>query len=145
MNRKLLTISTAAAVLAGAALAHSEVQNEDVKARMDLMKDLRDNFGALAGMAQGKTDFDADVAQASQLAVIGIAGKIPSTFEAEAMDPESEASPDIWTNWSDFVANAEALEVAAEGLDPSSLDTLKAGFGSVAGTCGTCHKAFRVK
>ncbi len=144
MKRTFRTTVVIAALAAGAAYAHAEVSNADVKARMDLMGDIRKNFATLGGMVQGKTDFDADAANAAANALVTDAEGIPAAFETPAMDPESEASPAIWENWDDFVAKARNLEMAADNLDTSSLEALKASFGPAGAACGSCHKAYRV-
>lgn len=38
---------------------------------------------------------------------------------------------------------ANALVAAAEGLDASSLDGVKAGMGAIGPTCQSCHGAYR--
>lgn len=50
----------------------------------------------------------------------------PGLFEANETDPKSEALPEIWTNFDDFVAKAAELETIATGFstsinDPSGL------------------------
>lgn len=133
-----------ALLAAGAAQAHSEVSNPDVKARMDLMGDIRKNFATIGSMVQGKTDFDAAAANTAANALSTDAEAIPDAFVTPAEDPESETSPAIWENWDDFVAKARNLEMVADNLDTSSLEAMKGTFGPVAASCGACHKAYRV-
>ena len=65
-------------------------------------------------------------------------------FEKAGSDPASEAKPEIWTNWEDFVAKANALSTAATALDVASADSIKAGMGAIGGTCKGCHTTYRV-
>ncbi|WP_029375464.1 c-type cytochrome [Oceanicola sp. S124] len=126
-------------------LAHAEASNPAVKERIALMGEIRGNFAVIGGMAQGRVDFDAAKAEEAQAALAAAAAMIPEKFEPQETDPESEASPAIWEDWDQFTAIAAQLEQAALALDVSSLDGIKAGFGSVGGNCGACHKAFRVE
>jgi cytochrome c556 len=145
MKHFILTTTIGALSLAGVAFAHAEVSNPVVKDRMELMDTIRGSFATLGGMAQGKVDFDAEKASAAQATLVEAAAKIPAAFEPNEMDPESKALPAIWDNWDDFVIHATALEGAADALDPSSLDTIKAGVGPIGASCGGCHQAYRSK
>ncbi len=134
--------------LAGAAIAHSDiskVQNEAVKARMMAMSTIGKNVKTLGMMAKGGAPFDSAKAAAAAAAIAGQAHDVPSLFEAEETDPESEAKPEIWTNYADFTTKAEAMLAAAESFDSSSLDTLKASLGKLGGTCNDCHKEYRLE
>lgn len=133
------------AALGGVALAHEDVKNEAVKARMMLMEDIKDAVGILGGMAKGEVAFDAARADAAKEALISHAARIPEMFEAEEMDPKSEAKPEIWENWSDYVNKAEALGVAAGELDTSDVAWMGPGMGKIGGACKACHEDYRVK
>lgn len=142
-----LTISFAlcASLVAGAVFAKDGVTNPVVKARMDVMQTVRINTGTLGDMAEGKATFDAAAATAAKTALAAAAASIVKAFEAQEDDPVSEATPAIWTNFPDFSAKAEALVTAAEAMDTSSLDGVKAGMGSVGGSCKACHEGYRAK
>lgn len=145
MKHVFLSLALGAATLSGAAALHAEVSNPVVKDRMELMGTIRSSFATLGGMAQGKVDFDADKAAEAQSALVEASAKIPTAFEANEADPESEALPEIWENWDDFVAHATKLEDAAAALDASSLETVKAGVGPIGASCGGCHQSYRMK
>lgn len=142
---KPLTKAFAACLIiaAGAAGAKEGVTNPVVKERMDLMQVVRVNTATLGDMASGKTSFDAAAAQAAQTALAGAAAQIPAKFEPQETDPVTDALPAIWTNWDDFVSKGEALLAAAEALDASSLDGVRAGMGDVGGSCRACHSVYR--
>ena len=145
MKSQKFALVLAALTLSGTAIAHAEVTEPTVKERVELMGTIRNSFGTIAGMAQGKMAFDAAAAAEAKDALVAAAAMIPEKFETEATDPESTAAPAIWTSWDDFTALATQLEESAVALDASSLDTIKAGFGPVGAACGACHKAYRVK
>lgn len=131
--------------LATTVLAHGGVKDETVMARMGLMTDIKQAIGVLGDMAQDKRAFDAGQASAARAALVGHAGKIPAAFKVPATDPKSESRPDIWLEWSGFVAKATAMEQAAKALDVQSLDHLRAGMGALGDTCSGCHKPYRIK
>lgn len=143
---KLMTKSLIAGLvlIAGVAVAKEGVQDPTVKARMDLMGTIGMNVKVLGDMATDKVAFDAAAALAAQEALVAASAEIPAKFEPQATDPVSEAKPEIWTNWDDFVAKAGALNAAATALDPASLDGVKAGMGAVGGACRDCHTTYRM-
>jgi cytochrome c556 len=130
-------------VAAGIAVAKEGVQDPTVKARMDLMGTIAMNTKTLGDMAGGKTAFSAEDAAAAKAALAAAAADIPAKFEPQATDPVSEAKPEIWTNWDDFVAKSEGLLKAAEALDTSSVETIQAGMGAIGGACKACHSDYR--
>lgn len=126
------------------ALAHEGVKDPIVAARMDAMSDTGAASKVLGDMARGRADFDADAAAEAKASLIAIAAELPALFEVNATDPKSEAKPEIWENFDDFTAKAAALGAAAEALDTTSLETLSAGMRAVGGSCGGCHKPYRL-
>jgi cytochrome c556 len=139
------TLIIGAVLVAGAAFAKEGVQDPTVKARMELMDGNAAAAKVLGGMAAGKTAFDAKAAEEAKLALATNAAGIAAAFKDPATDPVSVASPDIWTNWDDFVAKAEALQKAAEGMDTASLEGVQAGMGAVGETCKGCHSVYQIK
>lgn len=130
---------------AGIALAKEGVQDPTVKIRMDLMGTVGQNTKILGDMAGDKAPFDAAAAEAAKTALAAAAAQIPAVFETEADDPVSEARPEIWMNTEGFVEKAKGLETAAGAIDVSSLASLQAGMGAIAGACKACHSDFRAK
>ena len=97
----------------------------------------------LADLAGGKVAFDADAASQAKEALVVDSGKIAEAFKDPATDPVSEAKPEIWTSWDDFVAKAGALNAAAMAIDVSSAETIGAGMGAIGGACKDCHTSYR--
>jgi cytochrome c556 len=140
------------AVLIGAVLAAGTAFAQDMEptdpnavARSELMKKQGMNTGILGDMASGKTPYDAAAAEAAKAALIETAGAIEATFmEQGAADPASEAKPEIWTNWDEFLADAKKLGEAASAMDVASAESIGAGMGALGGACKDCHTEFRV-
>lgn len=143
MNRRLNLSMVALVFIATAAAAHEGVKNPAVKARMHAMDVISDNLKTIGSMAQGKVAFDATAAQDAVNEIAAQAEQIPTLFEAQETDPKSEAKPEIWTNWDDFVAQADALTSAAQKVDASSAKGLGQGLATIGGTCRSCHMQYR--
>ncbi len=128
--------------IATAALAHTNVKNPTVKARMDGMTRLAAQAksigtGLKAGAAPGSIAQTAAKMRQEAAAIAGL-------FEAPEDDPVSEARSIIWANWRDFVAMSEALADAAamvQGADTRAEQI--AAFRAVGAACTACHKAYR--
>ena len=140
-----MTLALSLALSAGTALFAKEgVTNPTVKARQDTMQTIRRNTAVLGDMAGGKTAFDPAAAAAAKAELAAAAAEIPVKFEPREGDPKSEAKPEIWTGWDDYVQKAEALVAAAEAVDTASLDGVRAGMGAIGGACKSCHETYRL-
>ena len=124
--------------------AETEATTPEVKARQELMKSFGGAAKALGGMAGGDVAFDAAAAEAAKAALVDGAAKIATVFEQAGSDPASEAKPEIWTNWEDFLVKAKGLGDAAAALDATTLEGVQAGMGGVGGACKACHTAYRM-
>lgn len=137
------TIIAGLILTAGVAFAGKST-DPDAMARQTLMGINGMNAKLLGDMAGGKVPFDAVAAEAARTAIVEVAGKIPATFEPQGTDAESKAKPDIWTNWDDFVAKADALNKAAMAMDTSSVEGIGAGMAGVGGACKDCHTKYQL-
>lgn len=134
-----------AVLSAGAAYAEEERTDPNAIARGELMTTIGKNIGIIGDMAGGKTAFDAAAAEGAKAALVEATGKIEATFKDQgAADPASEAKPEIWANWDDFLKKAKAAGDAAGAMDVASVDTLKAGMGALGGACKDCHTNYRI-
>ncbi|QLQ17500.1 MAG: cytochrome c [Exiguobacterium profundum] len=137
-------IAAIALATASVAFAEGEPSDPHVIAWEELMKKNGGAVKVLADMVGGKAAFDAAAAATAKEALIAASAAIPDTFKDQATDPASEAKPEIWTNWDDFVAKANALTTAATALDVASVDTLKVSMGAIGGACKDCHTTYRL-
>lgn len=138
-------LAVGAILAAGAVFAQEDPTDPNAIARSTLMKTVGMNTGILGNMAGGKEPFDAAKAEGAKAALIEAAGKIEATFmEQGAADPASEAKPEIWTNWDDFLVKAKALGDAATAADVASVETIGASMGALGGACKDCHTTYRI-
>jgi len=131
-------------LVSGVAVAKTGVQDPTVKARQDLMGTVAMNTKVLGDMAGGKAPFDAIAAEGARTALAAAAAEIPTRFKPQATDPVSEAKPEIWISWADFVTKANGLAQAAAAIDTTSVDGVKAGMGGVGAACKACHSVYRM-
>lgn len=131
-------------LVAGVAYAKQGVTDPQVKARQEVMDIIATNTKTLGEMAGGKIPFDATAAASAKSALAAAAAEVPAKFEPQATDPLTEAKPEVWTNWDQFVAKSEALLKAAEAVDTTSPETIGAGMGAIGGACKDCHSTFRM-
>ena len=76
--------------------------------------------------------------------------KIPSFFpkgSQASMSNNSDASSDIWVNFTDFIKRAEATERASFELINSAskknLNNIKISFKKLMDSCNSCHRSYR--
>ena len=136
-------IAISVVLIAGMAFAGKST-DPDAMARQTLMDTVGMNTKILGDIAGGKAPFDAAAAEAAKAALGDAAGKIAVTFKPQGTDDKSEAKPDIWTNWDDFVAKADGLVKAAAALDASTVEGVQAGMGGLGGACKDCHTKYRL-
>lgn len=121
-----------------------------VKARKADMQLRRHYLMLLGGMAQGKVPYDAEKAQKaadSLKAMLALDRSRMWVADSDSMSIDgTRAKPEIWDNFSDFVALGKAngaaimelAKVAGQGLD-----VMRPAVGKVGQTCSACHKKYR--
>jgi len=150
LSRRLTACAVGGAIVlsALAASAH-EGATGLVKERMDSMSAIADSMKALGGMVKsGEVDGAQAVALGARVAEE--ARRVPDLFAEEELQPMSEARPEIWQDFADFTAKAEAMTAAAATLAaqaPATLDRAALGqaLGDIGATCKACHEVYRVK
>jgi len=146
------TLSTAAKGFAALALSTAVLMAPSVHAagdaaveRQKVMGHVGAATGAGAAIAKGQVPFDAVQAQLilrhMNAAGHGFGYMFPKGSETGA---KTEASPKIWEDRAGFDAQVNKF-IEASAVLPTDLDGFKAAFGAVTATCGTCHRAYRVK
>src|SRR5438445_687509 len=152
MNRKLLAVTVVAVGAAWALDAVAQVKPEIlVKQRQAAMTLQGKYFGPLAGMAQGKLPYDANVVQRNA-GYLDVLDKMPW----DGFDPSTKnvtvktaALPAIWNEPAKFKEAQERLQSEVSRLVSVSKGgdegAVKAQIGAIASACGNCHDNFREK
>ena len=149
MKKSLLAASLAVAVMmSGEALAQAKPDTL-VKQRQSAMTLMGKYFGPMAGMAQGKVPYNAQVVQRNAGFLDNLSRMPWDGFADSTKDVKSAALPAIWaepTKWSDA---ADRLQNEASKLYAVSRSgdeaAVKAQIGAVGKACGACHESFREK
>lgn len=129
--------------LASATMAHEGVSDPKVKAWMHAMGQAGQASKTLGTMAKGKTPYDVESATQAKASLIDVSNSISILFETQSTDPVSEALPAIWQDYDDFALKAAEMTKAAKALDVSSPSVIGQGLRDLAGTCRSCHRAYR--
>lgn len=150
MKKAILSLALCLAA-AGTALADGHASTglaDPAVNRQQMMANVGKAMGHLGAMAKGETPYDARVADAAlrvmNAAALGFGAQFPAGSETGA---ETEAAPAIWSDRAGFdnaVAGFADATAAAIAAAPADLDAFKPVFGSVAGTCKSCHAGYRV-
>jgi cytochrome c556 len=153
MNRvtRLLSVSLAAVVVAGFALAQTALEPMAAhEAREAHMKQYGANIGILGGMAQGQTAYDAVAAQAAADKLVELTMVDQSTWwpVGSSSDdiPDSRVLPIAWDQMDDMVVKHEALGAAALAMQTAAgvdLASLQGAMAALGGACGSCHETYR--
>lgn len=134
-----------ALLAAGAVYAEEERTDPNAKMREEVMEEIGGAMGVLGKMAKGEMAYDAAAAEAAKAKIIEESAAIPTEFATMGeVDPASEAKPEIWANWDDFLKKATALNAAATAADVSSAEAIGASMGGLGGACKDCHTTYRV-
>jgi cytochrome c556 len=142
-------ISGAALAVALAAPALAQDMNA-VQARQGQFKLYGHNLAVLGGMAQGRMDYDAAMAQTAADNMFHLTRHDQSRLWPEGTDSssimETRAKAEIWDNLDDFTAKFVAMQeatAALQGVAGNGLDALRPAVGAMGATCGACHEAYR--
>jgi len=121
-----------------------------IKSRQSHMQLFAFNLGTLGGMAQGKTEYDAEKAQvaASNLAALSSVDFSPYFVvgSSNADVSETRALPAIWEDPEGVLAALAQLQGATAEMADSAgggLEGLQAAMSALGGACGACHQAYR--
>ena len=116
-----------------------------IKYRQNSLFVMSQHFGNLGAMANGRAEFNADLAKQNGAVLETLAALPWQGFAAGAEGGKTK--PEAWSekakfdeHANKFVAEASKLAAAAKTGD---LGQLKAAFGPAAQTCKACHDAFR--
>ena len=146
ISKSLLVV--AAMTVSGFVFAHSGATGV-VKQRMDMMGDIGDNMKIIGTMIK-TGDFNRSAAQDAANAISNHATSVKELFPTDSLDKPSEALPQIWTDWDEFIAIGQQMGVEAEKLakmagGSSSVDEIKDQFRRLGQSCRSCHEKFRLK
>lgn len=142
------SLVTASALLwALPAAAQFQKPEDAVKYRQSVMTVQGYHLGRIGAMANGRIPFDAKVLQDNAAVLETVTRLAWVGYGPETEKVKSKSKPEIWMEPAKFKAAqdsamAETVKLSA-AAKTGNLDQIKAAFGAVAGSCKSCHDAFR--
>ena len=148
MHNSLLAAGLVLAVASGTAIA--QVKPEIlVKQRQAAMTLQGKYFGPLAGMAQGRVPYNAEVVQRNAGFLDNLSRMPWDGFDASTKDVKSAALAAVFTDTAKFREAGERLQNETAKLYAMSRGgdeaAVKAQIGAIGKACGACHETFRQK
>ncbi|KAB6717444.1 MULTISPECIES: cytochrome c [Roseobacteraceae] len=149
--RKLIISTVIAATAATGAFAQSP--SDVAKARRAYFTLVGFEMSTLGAMAQGKIDYDADVASQAAKDLAALTGYTMSDLFApgtsnDDLPGETRAKADIWADMPGVQDKGMAFyQAVAElnGVAGNGLEALQPAVGKLGGTCKACHDNYRAK
>lgn len=147
-SRLAAVVAIAFGVSAGAVFAQQKPEVL-VKQRQSVMTLQGKYFGPMAGMAQGKVPYNADVVKRNSAFLDNLSRMAWDGFDPSTKDVKSAALPAIYEQQAKFKDAASRLENEAHKLwevaQRGDEAAVKAQIGAVGKACGGCHESFRQK
>ncbi len=140
----LVVALTVLLALTASAQQTERVENPGVQRRMDTMNAAKAALVPLAQMMAGRIRFDRNIAAGARKRLISATRSIPGRFHRPHRDPQSRASPRIWTEWDSFKARASTARRAAQGLNAHTLNGLRRTLPQLMQSCLGCHQGYRL-
>ena len=148
---KHLTFALAFAALGCGTAAYAQDDfSAQLKARQGQFRILAINLGILGGMAQGKTEYNAEEAQAAADTLVAVSMIQQPPMWPQGSDDMSidgtRAQASIWEQNEDFLAKWSDLGTAVQAMQASASDGQEALgplLGQVGGACKACHDNHR--
>lgn len=150
-NRSLsaiLSLTLLSSALGLSACSTPAADNDDIKARQDIMKSYSDAMDIIGDMVKAPNTFDAEQLK-SQTAFLAEASQQPWVHFGNK-DAVGNATEAVWTSVNDFKAETEKFQQVTAQLNTvaqtaTSVDDFKPAFGAVGASCKSCHMEFKVK
>ncbi len=146
LSTAVLAVSAALAALSASADTLKFAKAEDaIKYRQSALFLMGQHFSSLGAMANGRAEFNADVAKQNAQVLQTLAALPWQAFGAGTEG--GKAKPEIWKEKAKFDEAAQNYETEMGKLVAAAktgdLAQLKSAFGPAAQTCKACHDAFR--
>jgi cytochrome c556 len=115
--------------------------------RQNLMVGQRASMASMGDILKFKMPYDAAHFAAHARNIGGYAALIPDAFETKIAEGRTDAKPEIWDNWDDFVAKAKALGNESEKLAAAAatgdMKAVAPHVKAVSDACRGCHDSYR--
>jgi cytochrome c556 len=136
-----------AITLAVPAQAQFAKPEDAIKYRKASFNVMAAHFGRVGAMANGRTPYDAKLAQ-ENAEIAAVMSKLPWAAFGEGTDKgDTRAKPEIWKEAAKYKEASDKMQAEMMKLNTAAkagnIDALKVAFGPAAASCKACHDAFR--
>ncbi|MCE2782716.1 c-type cytochrome [Limnohabitans sp.] len=148
MKHTLSIIGTLLAItMAVPAQAQFAKPEDAIKYRKASFNVMAAHFGRVGAMANGRTPYDAKLAQ-ENAEIAAAMSKLPWAAFGEGTDKgDTRAKPEIWKEAAKYKEASDKMQAEMVKLNTAAkagnIDALKVAFGPAAASCKACHDAFR--
>ncbi len=126
-----------------------EAENTEayVEYREKIMKNIGSQSGAIGDILKHKLPYTDHILVHAKGLQAASRLVLPA-FKMKAMKEGSDAKVEIWQEWDKYTAAAKKLEEASDKLvaaaEKGNMEAVGAAMREVGGSCGNCHKPFRI-
>ncbi len=135
---RFFTFSFAILAFLGSAMADPITERKE---------NFRNNVKSLKLIQPALAAGDMEVISEQANLIAAWAAIMPDYFPEDSDMGDTKARPEIWENWDDFIAKAEANHDAAITLANLAIagdaDALPEAMKALSDTCGACHKLYK--
>lgn len=146
--KKLILLGLATALTSISLTVAADVKPEEaIEYRQGVFQTFKWNFGPMAAMVKGKTEFNAEVFNQNADRLVQLSSMPWEAFIAGTYEKKTAALPKIEQNMSEFNEKIERFESAIANLATAAKtnDMKKIGpaFGKAGQSCKSCHDQFK--
>jgi len=147
-KRSFVLFGLVALVALGLGLAQAADGDAPVlQYRQKLMKAQGASMGSIGDILKYKLPYGSKHIAAHAKNISEFAKLIPDAFEKKIATGFTDAKPEVWQNWDDFVAKAKVLEDAgaklAAAADGGDMKALMPHVKALGNACKGCHTEYR--
>jgi len=149
MKRKLsLLLIVVIGLALGLTLVHAqEDEAPEIGYRQRLMKGHGASMGSIGDVMKYKLPNASAHVAVHAKNISEYSSLIPDAFKKDISAGKTDAKPEVWQNWEDFVAKANAVHVAASELaaaaDGGDMRAMMPGVKALGDACRGCHNEYR--
>lgn len=151
MTQRKWLIALVALLVLGIGFTFVEAQEDDdapvIAYRQRLMKGHGASMGSIGDFLKFKLPYGSNHVVVHAKNIAEYATLIPAAFEEKITEGNTDAKPEVWDNWEDFVAKANALNVAAAELSTlaagGDMRAMMPGVKALGDSCRNCHNDYR--
>ncbi|HXV63217.1 MAG TPA: cytochrome c [Vicinamibacteria bacterium] len=142
-----LTFSTGFGLFLAPASAQEDENKPVIEYRQRLMVGQRASMASMADILKFKMPYDSSHFVAHAKNIGELSALIPDAFETKITEGLTDAKPEVWTGWDDFVAKSKALHAASAKLltaaESGDMKAILPEVTAVSNACRACHDTYR--